>query len=383
MFLSCITPVELETITYEDYLVVEATITNELKNHTVKLSRTFALDTNENNPETRAQVTVTDNLNNTYTFNESALGTYISSSAFKANATNEYRLNIITKNGNSYSSSVQKLTAPAQIESLNTLVETSTEGDEGVSIIVNSYNPNNNSNYYRYVYEETYKISPPFWSDEELKIVSDTRPFEVEVVERTIDNEHCYKTLFSTDIVLTETKTLAEDRVSIPVRFILASDFKISNRYSILVKQYVQSFEAYNYYKTLKKLSSSENVFNQAQPGFIVGNINSDTNKDEKVIGFFDVSAVSEKRLFFNFRDIFPNKTSEYPFDCDFSAPIIYDSFTQQSPLVDLIKSNTHVYYAENDTGLDYLEGNYLMVPKVCGDCTELGSNIKPDFWVD
>ena len=94
---------------------------------------------------------------------------------------------------------------------------------------MHSFNPNNNSNYYRYKYEETYKISPPFWSDEELRIVSDRRPFRVEVIKRTVNNEHCYKTDLSDEIILTETKSLAEDRVNFPFRFILDTDFKISN----------------------------------------------------------------------------------------------------------------------------------------------------------
>lgn len=380
---SCVEPIEIETITYENYIVIEASITDELKNHTIRLSRTFAIDTNEANPETGAQVTITDSQNNTYNFNESSSGTYVSSNQFRAVTGNEYTLKVVANNGGSYTSKPQNLTASSQIEELTTTIENSTEGDEGVSISVQSFNPNNTSNYYRYEYEETYKISPPFWSNEELRIVSDIRPFEVEVIDRTVNNKDCYKTLYSTDIILTETKSLAEDRVNFPVRYILNSDFIISNRYSILVKQYVQTFEAYNYYKTLKKLSSSESVFTQSQPGFIAGNITSDIDENEKIIGFFEVASVSEKRLFFNYEDVFPNNTSEFPSDCEFVAPIIFDSFTQQSPLVDLIKANTYIYYRENDTGLNHLEGNYLMVPKICGDCTVLGSNSKPSFWVD
>ena len=382
-FFSCVEPIEIETITYENFLVVEASITDELKQHTIKLSRTFEVDKSGFNPETGAQVSITDSQNITYGFIEVSSGEYASSTIFKAESNLEYILDVRTKDGRSYKSKKQTLTAAASIEKLTTNIETSTEGEEGISISVHSFNPNNNSNYYRYKYEETYKISPPFWSDEELRIVSDRRPFRVEVIKRTVNNEHCYKTDLSDEIILTETKSLAEDRVNFPVRFILDTDFKISNRYSILVKQYVQTFEAYSYFETLKKLSSSENVFNQSQPGFINGNIISETDINEKVIGFFEVSSVSDKRIFFNFKDIFPNKDTEYPYSCDFAAPIIFDSFTGESPLVDLIKDNTYTYYKVNDTGLPEFEGDYLMVPKVCGDCTVLGSNIKPSFWVD
>ena len=381
-FLGCVEPIAIETISYDNFLVVEATITNELKKHTIKLSRTFEIDKTDFNAETGAQIIVSDNQNNTYSFSETLPGTYVSDLNFKAIPNLEYTLKIATNNGKVYTSK-QQLTVNSTIEELTTKVETSTEGDQGVSIIVHSFNPNNNSNYYRYTFEETYKISPPFWSDSELRVVSDTRPYEVEVVQRTVDNENCYKTLFSNQILITETKSLSEDRVNFPIRFILNSDFIISKRYSILVKQHVLTAASYNYYETLKKLSGSDNVFAQVQPGFINGNITSDTDVNEKVIGFFDVVSVAEKRLFFNYEDVFPNQTSYFPSTCDFVAPILSDPFSGESPLIDLIKDNTHTYYKENDTGQSHLEGRYLLVPKICGDCTVLGSNIKPSFWID
>jgi hypothetical protein len=45
----------------------------------------------------------------------------------------------------------------------------------------------------------------------------------------------------SDKIILTSTNDLSEDRVIFPVRFIKDSDYTIANRYSILVKQYVQN----------------------------------------------------------------------------------------------------------------------------------------------
>ncbi|TXD52956.1 MULTISPECIES: DUF4249 domain-containing protein [unclassified Polaribacter] len=383
MLFSCVDPIEIETITFENYLVIEATITDELKNHTIKLSRTFDINAKGPNPETGAQIAIIDSQNNTFYFNETSSGTYISENQFKAIPALTYTLKVTTKTGNTYSSTSEKLTNAVQIEKLTTSIETSREGATGVSISVHSFNPNNNANYYRYQYEETYKISPPFWSDENLIVVSDSQPFTVDVVKRSTDNKDCYKTINSAQILITETKSLAEDRVHFPVRFILESDFIISNRYSLLVKQYVQTFEAYNYYETLKKLSSSESVFTQAQPGFISGNIISDTDKNEKIIGFFEVSSVSEKRLFFNYQDIFPKQVSKFPAICDFLAPLLYDSFSDNSPLINLIKKDSYTYYGKNNTGLPNLEGPYLMVPKICGDCTVSGSNIKPSFWVD
>ena len=47
MLISCVEPFEIKTIDFESALVVEATITDELKNHVVKLSRAFKLEEDE------------------------------------------------------------------------------------------------------------------------------------------------------------------------------------------------------------------------------------------------------------------------------------------------------------------------------------------------
>jgi hypothetical protein len=221
------------------------------------------------------------------------------------------------------------------------------------------------------------------WSAFELVIVSET-PMVIEKRMKTIENKTCYNTLYSNDILQHETSTLTEDNVNYAIRFIADTDVMIANRYSILVKQYVQSFNAYNYYNTLNKLSSSENVFNINQPGFIAGNISCETEKDEKVIGFFEVSSISEKRMFFNFRDIF---TTPFPTDvssCELiSPPLIVQG--GGTPLLNVMKNNKYIYFEDDITpGTEETpRGPYLLVTKACGDCTELGSNIKPSFWID
>ncbi|WP_439133071.1 DUF4249 domain-containing protein [Polaribacter sp.] len=382
-FYNCVEPIEIENLSFDNLLVVEASITNELKKHTVQLSRTFQLNENSIKSETGATVSISNNNGTVYNFIEVSPGQYESSIAFQATNNVTYTLNISTQNGNTYSSTPEELTASSQINELSTNVENSTDGLEGVAIYVESSSTNTSANYYRYTFEETYKISPPLWSDQQLVVVSNRLPYRVALEAKTIENKNCYKTLNSTDILVAETASLEENKVVFPVNFMLNTDFKIAERYSILVKQFVITPSAYNYFNTLKRLSSSDNVFAQSQPGFIAGNISSNNDENEKTIGFFQVSTVSEKRLFFNFTDVFPGKTFEYPYDCDFAAPILYDPFSEASPLADLINSGAYTYYSENNLNEAALEGPYLMVPKVCGDCTVLGSNIKPEFWID
>ncbi|MEZ0131763.1 DUF4249 family protein, partial [Flavobacterium sp. LBUM151] len=94
---------------------------------------------------------------------------------------------------------------------------------------------------------------------------------------------------------------LSEDRINLPIRFIDIKDPIIGERYSIIVRQYVQNLESYTFYKILKSLSTSTSLFSQVQPGFNYGNLKSANDPNEKIVGYFEVSSVSSKRIFFNF----------------------------------------------------------------------------------
>jgi hypothetical protein len=139
--------------------------------------------------------------------------------------------------------------------------------------------------------------------------------------------------------------------------------------------------EAYTYYDLLNQLSGEGNVLAQIQPGFINSNIVSATNRNEKVLGFFEVASVTEKRIFFNYEDLFPGEDlPPYFINCRTSAPLI--ATISGTPLKDGIQAGIIEYYQDNvEAGPN--EGPYLVVPTACGVCTELGQSEAPDFWED
>jgi len=287
-----------------------------------------------------------------------------------------------------------QLPQETQIDELFTLRETNSDGIDGVTIYVNSFDPSGNSRSYRYEFDETYLIIAPFAnSPEEVVILSDTPPYSINrsvtTQPKTKEGRVCYNTLTNNNIIQTQTIGLQEDRVSrFPIHFISNTNPIIRDRYSINVRQYVQTLEAFNYYKVLNELSSSENVLSQKQPGFINGNIIAIGDSSEKVVGYFDITSVSSKRLFFNYRDVFPDVPTRprYFSECTLESPLIVDdSDPNKSPLIDKIKSDD-IKHVETITDLF---GNinprtpYLMVNKPCGDCTAIGTNVKPDFWIE
>lgn len=382
IFASCVDPYQLETNTFEEALVIEATLTNELKQQQVKITKTFKLEETVPQIVTNATVSISDDNGNSYNFSSSN-GVYLSNSPFQAEAGRAYKLRI-ESDGKIYESTSEVLAESLPIESVTTTIETN-NGERGVQIKVNSYDPSGNSKYYRFDYEETYKVIAPLWSEFVATIEQDdavgwSTGDLIILTPRTYEAKTCYSTVKSTNLNVTKTVGLSEDRVQdYPIRFISVTDPIIQNRYSIKVSQYVQSLAAYTFYETLAQLSEEgENIFSQNQPGFFYGNISSISNPSEKVIGFFEVSGVAEKRIFFNFNDVFPNDVlPPYFFDCnviDFDSTAFGPANNAGGNLRGAIQGGTGLYYSS-------LFPIYSLVSPECGDCTTFSSNVIPPFW--
>ncbi len=389
---SCIDPFEFENETFESALVIEATITNELKHQEILLSRSYQFEEEGPNPETNAEVKIIGG-NVSYLFQEVEPGKYLSEYPFSAIPNTEYQLFITTGNGRSYTSTPTQLTQGTQIDDLYAVREIDDNDVEGMSIYVDSYDPTGNSRHYRYEYEETYKIIAPRWVSKDLVVIDETRCL-VDFAEKMQEERTCYNTEASLNINLVNTNGFSEDRISRHlIRFIDRDSYILNYRYSILVRQYVQSREAYAYYETLADFSGEGSLFSQSQPGFFGGNISSVANAQEKVIGFFDVSSVASKRIYFNYEDFFAGEPfPPYAVSCFEVHPEQFTAGGACGGLINGILTDEIIYvaggtYVENmdpTIPLDsLLFGPFTMVIRACGDCTALGSNVVPDFWED
>jgi hypothetical protein len=148
------------------------------------------------------------------------------------------------------------------------------------------------------------------------------------------------------------------------------------------VKQYVQSIEAYTFYKKIMELGSLESLLSQAQPGYILGNITSQTDADEKVLGFFEVSSITSKRIFFDYEDF---GLSQPPFIVKCES-MVFDY--NDNTIADGTPNQRHELY----TLVTYFDYQFIpnsfypiftVIRLECSVCTSFSSNIKPDFWED
>ncbi|WP_219008081.1 DUF4249 domain-containing protein [Aquimarina litoralis] len=383
---SCVDPFEIETENFENILVINATITNELKTQEVLLTRTFKFEDDGPQSETGATVKIIDDTNFEYVFQESEPGIYLSTQEFAARSGRTYRMSIQTADGRSYISDVVTLPQETSIENLYAQRVFNDDGVEGLGIFVDTFDPTGNSQYYRYEFEETYRIAAPLWYQFDIVVTGRTEDFLIfGLVDRPEEGKVCYKTEVSNNINISNTTFLEEDRITgLQVNFMPAEDIRIADRYSILVRQYVQSRDANGFYEILSSFSESESLFSQIQPGFITGNIVSETNPDEKVLGFFDVSSVSEQRIFVNRNDLLAD-LPVFELDCELIIPDpgMDDLITFHERVEGFINSNTVRYFPNEPIPIDAPLDVFAFVPRACGDCTAIGKSMAPDFWVD
>ncbi|MEW7291509.1 DUF4249 domain-containing protein [Aquimarina sp. 2304DJ70-9] len=392
MMSQCVDPFEIETESFESILIINTTMTDEVKHQKVLLSRTFRFEDSIPPPENGAAVKVIEGSGVEYLFSaeNQTPGTYISEQEFAIQPDKEYTLSIKTSDGRSYISDKASLPQQTSIENVYAKQITNDQGVEGVGIFVTTFDPTGNSKYYRYEYEETFRFEAPFWVETDVRAIKETNEegedeisFVFEV--RPLGERICYRNDLSNEIIITDTNDFSEDRLTdFLFRFIPAEDVKVADRYSILVKQLVQSREANEFYETLNNFSESESLFSQVQPGFIRGNIVSETNPDEKVLGYFEISSIATERIFFNRGDILREELPSFELEC-FEVTIAPAPFEPEEDfrrrLRAVINSNRLKFLVS--VGGSPGGSVFTFVPRQCGDCTALGKSDPPDFWVE
>jgi hypothetical protein len=389
--ISCVEVYVPETSVFEDILVVETMLTDEIKYQKVTLTRSYQFEEESPLPETNALVWIEDSANNTFNFNEISNGIYISNQMFGAVPLLKYTLHIKTKDGKEYQSKAESLSTGAQIKNLYSEIETENSVN-GVRVFLDVENENNENKFYLYQYEETHKIITPidiesdFQTFNVVPVIIDgvwKKKFEVLITPHTKQTSVCYKTESQKEIILANTNNLNSEVTKFPIRFIPNNSYLLAERYTILVKQFSLSENAYYYFNALKKLQNKGSVFMENQPGYIQPNIFSSQDENEKVAGYFSVSQVNSKRIFFNYLD-FGFEKPLYPYYA-LSDVLDYNDATEKDrdpddrsliyDYINNVKSEYHVY--------KFYEGLYYYSFDYTCDCTTIATNIKPEFWQD
>jgi len=374
----------------QGFLVVEGVITGSDSTF-ITLSRTVNIAAlNTNNPELHASVAVESNQSVTYPLTELGNGVY-ACGPLNLDNTHQYRLTITTAAGQLFASDyVSMLNAPP-IDSV-TFNTKGTPQSAGLNVYVNTHDPTNTIKYYRWEYQETWifnsQYASNYYSNGDTVLVRNSS---------TQNITSCWGSDTSSNIVLGSTAKLAKAVISQQLLTSVASTSeKVSDEYSILVKQYALTPDAYIFYQNLQKNTEQLGSIFDAQPSQINGNFHCVTNPSQPVIGYVSIGAVTTQRIFVS-NDVLPQwQTTPVPQGCvlafDAAAggiPCCYYQFiTPNGSVTNQVNEYINYLIGGDQEPLIPIEAigigqpiGYTATTRACADCTLRGTNIRPSFW--
>lgn len=389
---TCIDPYYPELGNYESLMVVDGLVTDKNIPSEVRLTKTF--QTLDSVPEkiSDAIVYVTDEAGNRANFYYSGDGVYKSrTSEFSGQPGKTYTLHIETVDGKKYLSEPCVMFSVPGIDSVyytrREKINSATGNEEsGIEISLDSDETNGDNEFLRWEYEETWKFRMPF--PQKYIFVSDS-----EIIELKNIKEHCWKTNKSNEIL---TNLILPDHNSIKNEALCfippAESDRLTIQYSILVKQFSISSREYTFWNNLKQVNETGGNIFDTQPYPVISNIYNIGDPDEKVLGYFKVSAVKEKRIFITANDIKGLNLPSYKYSCQefVVSPENYPAVDHQGTLMTWDQLYEMFMAA---VGFTFIRPIYAGQPgilyklvfasKECSDCGLTGDITRPDFWID
>jgi hypothetical protein len=303
-------------------------------------------------------VSISDDLGNTFSLTETVPGTYVTNPAiFQGAIGRKYILHINTNgptNNHNYESYPAEMKPVPPIDSVYyekvTIAEyNGSASQEGCQVYLNTHDPTSQCKYYRWEYIETWKIVLPYY----------------------VTNNTCWVSDNSDLINIKNTSVIEEDKINrYPINFISNVTDRLSVKYSILVNQYSLSEDEYLYWEKLQNFSEQVGGLYDMIPSAVPSNVYCTDDPNEKVLGYFSVSANSSKRIFI--KDRFTGLVDQYK-NC--AADTVYGNGPIQN-----INYTVWVIVTVSMPPPPYRVTTYT---KGCADCTVRGTTAEPDFWID
>ena len=310
VFLSCkkeFTPTGVLT-NANKFLVVDGFINTGNDSTFIKLSITKRFDTlNRVTPVTGATIAVENDANSSFSLTEISPGTYAAPPT-NLSSKPKYRLRIKTTDNKEYLSDFVAVKNSPPIDSVGFNANA-----EGVQVYVNTHDVTNNTRYYRWDFNEDWK----FHSNLSSGII--------------IAPYYCYNKAVPGVIDVANTLKLSSDIVyQAPIVFIPSYSEKIEIRYSILVKQYALTPDAYSFWDNLNKNTTSLGSVFDAQPSTNQTNYHNTADGQELVIGYLSAGNYSSKRFYINVDQLPKTYKTDNGVSCPidtayyFKAPFLY-----------------------------------------------------------
>ena len=389
---TCIDPYNPKISGDESFLVVEGLITDENASYAVRLYRTMQSADSIPEKVIDANLFITDENGDKTILNNAGNGLYKTDSTVFTGVTGEtYILHISTANGNEYTSEPCLMLPVPDIDSIyyekdEEFTSNHSETMQGIRIYLDSKEGDENNQYFRWEFVETWKFRVPI--PKRYNYIDSATILPVDVI-----NEFCWKQQKSSEILV---KSFSPGQAHIikkqPLHFIVPdkSD-RLSIQYSILVKQYSMSKKESDFWDNLKQVNEGGGDIFDPQPFPVISNISNVNNPADCVLGYFEVSSVKRKRIYITFSEIVGMDLPFFQPDCkrievspsDYPPPPMRPPMTWND-LYRMFDFNPKYTFVEPlyESGTQTLKELVFTSP-VCSDCELTGTSKKPDFWID
>jgi len=309
----CIEPLDIQTNTAVEVLVVEGTINTSNQRHRITLEQSAKYgDVFEGFSERvpGATVWVRDQDGIQFFFEEVAEGSYTSGDNFQAKAGNTYTLNITLENGERYVSLPEKIPTSPEIQSLQAINKAQPSSDDilfdsGFEIYATFQDQEDTQDFYQWNSTGEYRIE----SRPDLFVAGGEVP--------TPAPKDCCSICYVDEDVVDEEIRIAKDNLTNGslttqlVAYIPDNGRRFDKEYMVVVEQKSLTREAYQFFNLLKNQLSIDGDIFDPPPATIGGNIINLDNPDQPVIGYFAASDVKRDTIFI-FND---QVTSPQPFN--------------------------------------------------------------------
>jgi hypothetical protein len=357
-------------------VVVTAHLTGKPGIQTIQLSRSSTINYPEYDPLSGCYVEVVRLDGVSREFTESAPGYY---SCFLdepfLETGREFGLVMVLPDGTRYESEYESLRPAVDIDAVYWERQAKHTSDpevvlDGIQFYIDFEMDKEAGRYLRWELEETYEIHNPEYTfymvdlERKEKLAPDSIIFGTcwitEGIPRlyTMDLEHVEGDIYR----------------QMPLNYVSTEFRRLYIRYSLLVRQFSLSREAFWYWDELGKNTQSKGGMFDKQPAVTPGNICNVDDGDEMVLGYFSMSGLSEKRIFVDHIpgvNLILDPAYCFPADLPVGWPMLVSYYA---------KSYLPVYLS---LASSLLGVKYGPVNDFCVDCRKYkGSTpIKPDFW--
>jgi hypothetical protein len=397
---SCIDPYIPVLNNYSSLLVVEGLITNENISHKIKLGRTTKQEDSKPEMVNDANVSIIDGNGTKTALQNCGNGYYkTDSTSFTGVIGQRYTLQILTSDGQEYKSEESVMLPVAAIDKIyyekgEEISEILGELFTGLKIFVNSSDAEESNRYFRWTFEEDWKIRMP---NPQIYTYARVNDSTINFAYVPVIKSFCWKRHNSGEIITGSILPGEGNNIrKKEIHFIApVKTDRLTIQYSIVVKQFSISEKEYNFWNNLKKAGEAGGDIFASQPFPVISNIHNVNNKEEQVLGFFEVSSVTRKRIFVTSHELEALNLPHYRSDCDelpkspddfgpanFTWDDVYRMYTDKGKFVFIrpeVTPNTlvagHVYVR------NLLE--LVFAPTDCVVCETSGLLTKPVFWVD